>query len=343
VGQKRKNLLIVGPLPEPKGGVSIHIVRLTNLIQSHFNVRHIDESPDFKSGIFNLRSGNIFGYLRLLLWADIVHIHSGVTLLRLTHILAAALLFRKIIVTIHAFPHQKGHQTRINSLFLRLPNKVIVVNDEIPKLLYLHNFHIKPAFIPPNLASEPDLPANVSGWISSRKKADNTILAANAFRIDFYNGNDLYGIDLCIQSLRELVHNYNRKVSLIFVLSSLSKSKKYFNEYKALISKYALTDHIMLIQADLSFVKLVEITDMVLRPTCTDGDALTVREALFLGKPVIASDVVARPEGTMLFRNRDYKDMSSKILGVLDGQIQIHSHTFTPINYKDYYINLYLN
>jgi len=36
----------------------------------------------------------------------------------------------------------------------------------------------------------------------------------------------------------------------------------------------------MLIQADLSFVKLIEITDMVLRPTCTDGDALTVRKAL---------------------------------------------------------------
>ena len=72
MGQKRKNLLIVGPLPEPKGGVSIHIVRLTNLIQSHFNVRHIDESPDFKSGIFNLRDENQESGFRTL-WKDIRH------------------------------------------------------------------------------------------------------------------------------------------------------------------------------------------------------------------------------------------------------------------------------
>lgn len=307
----------------------------------HFNVRHIDESPTCKSDIFNLRSGNIFGYLRLLIWADIVHIHSGITLLRLIHILSAALLFRKIIVTIHAFRHQNCLQVHINSLILRLSNKVIVVNEEIAKALKLKIFSIKPAFIPPNLAKEPALPESVTKWIDSRKKAGNAILAANAFRITFYNGNDLYGIDLCIKSLRVLVSNLNRKVSLIFVLASLSNSQKHFEAYKVLIREYGLTNHMMLVQADLSFVKLIEKTDIVLRPTCTDGDAVTVREALFFGKPVIASDVVARPEGTVLFNNRDYKHMASKIMEVLDDARTTHIHIDTLASYNDYYINLY--
>jgi hypothetical protein len=38
----------------------------------------------------------------------------------------------------------------------------------------------------------------------------------------------------------------------------------------------------------------------LLRITTTDGDALSVKEALFLNKQVIATDVVDRPVGTQL-------------------------------------------
>lgn len=72
-----------------------------------------------------------------------------------------------------------------------------------------------------------------------------------------------------------------------------------------MIEKLDLQENFLLLNENLSFVRLIEQADIVLRPTNTDGDALTVREALYLGKPIIASDIVNRPLGTILFKSRD--------------------------------------
>ena len=40
---------------------------------------------------------------------------------------------------------------------------------------------------------------------------------------------------------------------------------------------------------------------LFIRPTKTDGDALSLREALYYQVPTVASDVVYRPEGTYLY------------------------------------------
>jgi glycosyltransferase involved in cell wall biosynthesis len=45
---------------------------------------------------------------------------------------------------------------------------------------------------------------------------------------------------------------------------------------------------------------LIQRSDMLLRTTLFDGDAISVREALFLGTPVIATDNGMRPEGVNL-------------------------------------------
>ncbi|MFN7135061.1 MAG: glycosyltransferase, partial [Myxococcales bacterium] len=54
-------------------------------------------------------------------------------------------------------------------------------------------------------------------------------------------------------------------------------------------------------------------SDVFVRPTYADGDALSVREALSLGRPVVASAVGFRPEGTTLFRTGDALDLAEKV------------------------------
>ncbi len=337
----KQNLLIIGPVPEPKGGVSIHIRRLSALVQDSFNVRFIDESHIRKTGIFNLRSNNIPGYLRLLAWADVIHIHSGISALRFIHILAARLLFKKVIVTVHAFPFQKGWQPAVNSALLALTHHTILVSEEIAEILKPRKFSVRPAFIPPILDDEPPLSVPIKSWLDSQKQAHNAILAANAFRIDFHNGCDLYGIDLCIEMLDELVNARKKHIALIFVLASLSKSETPFAKYQDLIAQRGLTENMLLIHADMSFVKLVEYSDVILRPTCTDGDALTVREALYLGKPVVASDVVSRPEGTILFKNRNYQDMADTVMSVIDTPLPTPTSPQTMDEHRSFYTRIY--
>lgn len=58
-------------------------------------------------------------------------------------------------------------------------------------------------------------------------------------------------------------------------------------------------------------------SELFVRPTLADGDAISVREALALGVPVVASAVGNRPEGVALFRNGDALDLADAILRAL--------------------------
>jgi glycosyltransferase involved in cell wall biosynthesis len=66
-----------------------------------------------------------------------------------------------------------------------------------------------------------------------------------------------------------------------------------------------------------SALGLISRCDAFLRPTTADGDSLSVREALYLGTRCVASDVSARPPGTVLFRAGDCQDLAEKIARAL--------------------------
>jgi glycosyltransferase involved in cell wall biosynthesis len=309
-----KVLTLIGPIPEPKGGVSIHISRLQFIMSESFKIQLIDESPIKKSNVFNIRSGGFFKYINLLVRSDIIHIHSSSSLLRLIHTLTAKLFFKKTIITLHAFRHKKMMQLFINKIICKICCKVIVVNKEIAKTLKLKEFVIKPAFIPPNLNSEPSIPENVSNWLYENRRKNRSILTANAFRIDFHDGIDIYGVDLCIDALDELVNKKGKKeICMIFVVSSLSNKNTAFEKYQRVINEKKLTEYFLLVNQSMSFVSLIQDCDIVIRPTCTDGDALTIREAQHIGKRIIASDVVERPTGTILFKTRNFHDLALRI------------------------------
>ena len=52
---------------------------------------------------------------------------------------------------------------------------------------------------------------------------------------------------------------------------------------------------------------------LFLRPTYFDGDSLSVREALALGVPVVASATDFRPDGVITFRIGDLQDFLEKL------------------------------
>jgi glycosyltransferase involved in cell wall biosynthesis len=63
---------------------------------------------------------------------------------------------------------------------------------------------------------------------------------------------------------------------------------------------------------------LIRDADILIRTTLFDGDAISIREALFLETPVIATDNGMRPDGVHLIESGNADDLVAKVRSVLD-------------------------
>jgi glycosyltransferase involved in cell wall biosynthesis len=338
-----KRILFIGPMPPPMGGVSIHILRLSRLLLNYFSIDYIDESKSIKPEFFNLRSMKFLQYFKKIKKADLIYVHSGSRLLLMFHLISGKILRKKIILTLHGYPITKRNlAVRFDEYFYSLSDSIIVVNEYILKRISLPSAKciVKHAFIPPLMNEESDLPLFLKDWIANKKKSGKIIICANAYQLRIYNGHDLYGLDMCIAAASDLIGK-GLPLSFIFNVSSLEKNRDLYENYLADIVAKNLKENFLLINEELSFVKLLTDSDIVLRPTNSDGDALTIREAIHFGKPVISSDVIPRPDDTILFKSRDIIDFENKIIETVgkisgsDNNTQKKQKTEYQIFYKD--------
>lgn len=345
LNKPKQKILLIGPIPPPAGGVSIHLWRLYSLLKDDFEVGLVDESRNIKPGIFNIRRINFWGYFRHFSKCKLISIHSGLNSLRLINILSGKLLGKKVVLTIHAYPELKrGFGRKFDEFLFGLCDHIISVNNEILGRVSLpgHKTSVQYAFLPPVMKEEKALPVTLIALLDAQKAKGNTIICSNAWRLDRFRDQDLYGVDMCIKaakSFKEGGYNFH----FIFNISTIDMYGQQFNVYKDEIQAAGLENDFSLINEELSFVKLMEKSDIVVRPTNTDGDSLSIREAIYLNKPVISSDVVERPEGTILFKNRDQGDFESKlkyIMGNGKSTVQI-AEKFSYDYYHDFYSNLF--
>jgi glycosyltransferase involved in cell wall biosynthesis len=62
---------------------------------------------------------------------------------------------------------------------------------------------------------------------------------------------------------------------------------------------------------------MISKADVFVRPTFADGDSISVREALAMNVPVVASDCARRPDGTVLFKTGNSEDLATRLECVL--------------------------
>ena len=206
-----KTILLIGPAPQNIGGISIHIRRLVELLKDEYFFDYVDEGHVRYNNVFNLRSFNIYSYLKKVINTDIVHIQSGHWLLRLFHILVCKLLIRKnkVIVTIHRDPTIEPFAW-ITKWLLGKCDYSVIVNSKGYDFLRKPSkckYILLPAFIPPKIENEPPLTKEIIDWLETAKINDGYVLCSNAWNLVLHNGEDLYGLDICIEAMKYLKNN----------------------------------------------------------------------------------------------------------------------------------------
>lgn len=337
-------VLAIGPLSYV-GGINVHVIRLSSLLTSGVVFDFIDDAPakiakDSSRSIRKITS--IPNFLRKIWRSDIVHIHSGNWLLRILLVLIVRLLGAKVVVTLHSY-RLAGLKKTISNAVLRFANEVICVNSDIKTTSGRVDALVKEAFIPPVDTERKGLPDEVDVFI--KRHSGSLLICANAYRLTRHEGKDLYGLDQCLAVARRAKEAGDNIVILFVVGTVMASDDLYFSAQKS-IEEEGLSGFISIYPKSLDFITLIRRSDIVLRPTVTDGDALTIREALFLGKPVIASDVVTRPAGTVTYRSENTDDLYVVIRSVASALSSGEGLPDQPDacsmdQYKQFYLEVY--
>jgi len=309
-----------GPFPPPIGGISVYIYRLSKLEKkTHFiDSKQIVGTKKFKfwliKQLFNFKSKNF-----------IIHSHS--LSLKLIFYFFSNISVHDFSLVIHARPIiDQYYNSNVFMKFLirgmlKKAKFIQVVNNQLRDFLMSlkvkhENIIVKHAFLPPPLKEESKILNTYSNELITFLSCRSPIILANAHFLEFYNDQDLYGLDMCIKLLNLLRKDFPN-IGFIFSLANKKENYEYYERMKMKISELKLRENFYFLTCQKELWPLFKKIDLFVRPTNTDGDSVSVREAIYFSIPVVASDVVSRPKGCHVFRNRDIEDFYLKCKHVL--------------------------
>ncbi|MBA7532818.1 hypothetical protein ES705_25048 [subsurface metagenome] len=294
-------IAIIGPYPPPYGGISVHIERILNYLPDHaYDFYNIQKKSN--------RGKKFYGIWKYIYFIDffftqykVIHYHSTSKKVRL--LLSIISLFRSnVYLHLHGESYTDTISRKgITSWFLKrlIPNThFIVSNDKLFSIIQelkprsLHNFD---AFIPPKFDQ------NIIDIFNKSYIFPNTqykICMVGWFAR--YKNNDLYGFDLALKALQLLRNKYTIDISIVASVNGINDNKLY-SQFLEVRKEYNLDSTFILIGENLKEVYPLYLSSHIfIRPTNADGNSVSVKEALWFGSPVVASDCIIRPDEVVL-------------------------------------------
>jgi glycogen(starch) synthase len=297
------DVVLVGPLAPPRGGISAHVERLASLLEDdNLRVGILDHFANTQHPlvISNLHRNPARYWMQMRrLRTPIVHYHHA----RWSTLMAAALARgnrgETWIVTFH------GHEIE-RSLTRRTPaiaaltrwavkrfDRVIAVSEAVGNVVRREtgsDVTIIPAYLPPDERSD--------NKEHSAPVAPTAIVAA--YRVAPRSSEDLYGLDVAsaiVASASVLVPDLHYKLFLAQAPRN-ARERRYLAQVLEPLKSAGLEQRLT-VHVGAELAPAFQRGAIYLRTTRTDGDAVSIREALSRGIPVLASDVVERPLGTI--------------------------------------------
>ncbi|MDP2361555.1 MAG: glycosyltransferase [bacterium] len=235
----------------------------------------------------------------------LVHVHSGNWRVRFLCAVLGRWLGLPVLLTMHSFRDPGSARTRrLARTALKWASGIVAVSEEVRSRCLEHGapaarLRVQYAYLDPPRAETATLPDGVEDFL----RGHGPILAASAFRLRILQGQDLYGLDLLIDLMHQL-RTWHTRAGLVFVLPETGLPD-YLEQCQAKLADLGLERDLLIVRESIDFTALLRRSDLLVRPTTTDGDSISLREALHVGCRTLASDAVPRPAGVATFRSRD--------------------------------------
>ena len=314
----------LGPWPPPFGGVQTHLVALRRRMDDAGvpnQVVNITSAPESGApGVHYPRSAAALLRTLLSVPADIIHLHLGGHLSGRLLALAAlctSLPGRRSVLTFHSggYPSSPAGQSAsprtLRGRILRRFDRIVVVNRELEQLFV--RFGCAPSRIrvilphphPDRAAAEREVLE--PGLEAFRRAHDPLLVSVNLLEPE-------YDIALQIDALAA-IRDGHPQAGLVVVGSGSQDG-----EIRRVAASSPVAEH-TLVTGDVAHgqtLALILRAGALLRTTRFDGDSISVREALALGTPVVATDTGMRPDGCHLFPVGSLSGLVEAARGALD-------------------------
>jgi glycosyltransferase involved in cell wall biosynthesis len=318
VAADRLDVLILGPVPPPLGGVSAHVDQLGRLLRARGLRVGILDHYGASPGADRHGAGDVVGALRrnpVRYWAAVGRHRSDVLHLHYSHwlsLVAVALRRhgdRRLVVTLHghdavvAVGARHGLRGAVTRWALGRFDEVIAVSREVAAGVAANvrgrRLHVIPAFLgpPPDGHARPLAPR-----LEHFLKDERPTLVASCSRLPPGRGGpDPYGLDTAVEAFGLLAgrHPGLRLALLLGRPPSSAAERAYVDGLLARAAGAGGAGRVAVAVGE-PLVSAFRHEVILLRPTRSEGDAVSVREALAAGVPVVASDVARRPPGTIV-------------------------------------------
>ena len=319
------SVLLLGPYPPPWGGVQTNLVSLRDFLRKRaipctvINLTRHRRAPD--DGVYYPSSAAEVVRLLLRLRYDVIHLHIGgdlSTRLLMLALFCTVLPWATVVLTFHSggYPTSpQGRRARPFSLagfVLRRIDRQIAVNRELAELF--ERFGCSPQqvrIIAPHALSEgmrerirsAELPPAVKEFAARHSPLLVTLSGLEPE----------YDIPVQVEALGELRRTHANAGLVVVGSGSIEAT------IRDGIAATSFGEHVLL-AGDLPrevALRVLSSADVFLRTTLYDGDAISVREALWLGVPTVATDNEMRPAGVVLVPVHDAPALAAAIARVL--------------------------
>lgn len=315
-------ILQLGSVAPPHGGVQSNVTAIRERLQQRGDscaVIAITRSSEIRSEPEVFHPQSAFELLRLIstVQSDLIHLHIGGNFtLRL-----AALAFvcglipgRKKVLTFHSGGYassplgKAAKSLSVRGFAVRRFDKIIAVNAEIADVF--ERYGVAPekiTIISPNVLRQPDESVKIPAHLLNFAEKHSPLLISVGLL------ETLYDLPLQIRAMNSVLQEFPN-AGLLLVGSGIEEEN-----LRREIAAQNYADNILL-AGDVAHeivLHLINRADALLRTTIFDGDAISVREALFLETPVIATDNKMRPPGVRLIKIGDGDDLAKVILETL--------------------------